>query len=596
MSTITPRKRKAEGSGEKAGESSVPTPRSGRVSKRVATSTSKESLSRAVPPTPPATRHREPHLPGQSAVPLDLPSAPNAAPLPPHLSNLLNLHRAFNLALSLHIATHHPVLPPHSSTATSVKLPNLTNYLAIKEIVERTCGKRFGTTELGRLAWVWGWDGEKIADEKAVSERNKKAMLDEDNPFVVPTSPALGAGEVSGSTYLITSTRTLEQSTGRRVYTHGLGIELELRQGETRQLLPNSDGGFKNRGQGGGTAAIGRWTATGDVREDLFRTKLEKWVELHGGYEPSEASILPTPTTSINSTRSSIPPIPILPLPSLPTASLPSANLMAAFTSPSSGPTSTLTPKKAHLPPSFDSPKTAGLSDPFEMGDIKGKVVRPGSVEERRKAMMARIKAKSGGKGSLSTLGSSAGGFGRPGSSLSTASNPQEELKRRSILSRLEGVAEGVWMMFSGPSIGPSSLPTPPRGRRKAIPMAEAAEVIVKSSKTPISTAEAQTSLHMLTEICPFFLHIKTVGRQDWIEMPAAVVAPAPPSPSATAGLSASPSASSASALPARQLSASPSTPGRLKVELAGPASPGKIRRQGGLREVRERIRRELDQ
>ncbi|ODN78491.1 hypothetical protein L202_04122 [Cryptococcus amylolentus CBS 6039] len=593
MSNITPRKRKADSRGEKAAESSVPTPRSGRTSKRVATGASRGSSSNPVPfPTPPATRHRNANLPGQSAVPLGLPSHPDAAPLPPHLSSLLNLHRAFNLALSLHIATHHPVLPPHSSTATSVKLPNLTNYLAIKETVERTCGKRFGPEELGRLAWVWGWDGEEIMDEKAVSEKNKKAMLDEDNPFVVPASPALGAGEVSGSTYLITSTRALEQSTGRRIYTHGLGIELELRQGETRQLLANSDGGFRNQGQGGGTAAIGRWTATGEVREHNFRAKLEKWVKLHGGYEPSEASVLPTPSTSEDSTRSSIPPIPILPLPSLPTATLPAANLMAAFTSPSSGPTSTLTPKKNHLPPSFDSPKTAGLSDPFEIGDkegdVKGKIVRPGSVEERRKAMMARIKAKSTGKGSLSTLGSSVGGFGRPG----TTSSQQEGLKRRSILSRLEGVAESVWMMFSGPALGSSSLPTPPRGRRKAIPMAEAAEVIVKSSKTPISTAEAQTSLQMLTELCPFFLHIKTIGRQDWIEMPSAVTVPAPLSPTAATGFSASPSAST---LPARQLPASPSTPGRLKGELAGPASPGKIRRQGGLREVREIIRRELD-
>jgi hypothetical protein len=74
----------------------------------------------------------------------------------------------------------------------------------------------------------------------------------------------------------------------------------------------------------------------------------------------------------------------------------------------------------------------------------KGKVMRPGSVEERRKAMMDRIKAKSGKQ---PTLGSSVGPASlnaiRPQQSIV---DQQEVLKKRSTLSRLEGIAEGVWM------------------------------------------------------------------------------------------------------------------------------------------------------
>lgn len=244
-------------------------------------------------PTPPATRHRALDLATRPALaPVAMETAKSeVSNLPPHLETLLGIQKAFNLALSLYIATHHPVLPPHPPTATSVKLPNLTNYLAIKETVERTCGRRFGAQELGRLAWVWSWDGKPLTDENSMSEKSKetgkKAMLDEDNPFFVPSSPALGSGEVSGMSYLITSTRTLDPSNGRRVYTHGVGIELELRKGETRQLLSNSDGGLGNRGQGGGTGAIGRWNANGETREDEFRGKLEKWVKLHGGNQVS---------------------------------------------------------------------------------------------------------------------------------------------------------------------------------------------------------------------------------------------------------------------------------------------------------------------
>lgn len=71
-----------------------------------------------------------------------------------------------------------------------------------------------------------------------------------------------------------------------------------------------------------------------------------------------------------------------------------------------------------------------------------------------------------------------------------SAAQQQEELRRRSTLSRLESIAEGVWMMFSAPSPGPNSLPSAPRGRRKVIPMREVAEMLVKSSKTPISDGE----------------------------------------------------------------------------------------------------------
>jgi hypothetical protein len=90
----------------------------------------------------------------------------------------------------------------------------------------------------------------------------------------------------------------------------------------------------------------------------------------------------------------------------------------------------------------------------------------------------------------------------------------------------------------------------------------------------------------MLTKLCPFFLTIKTVARQDWIEMPAAVACQ--PSPGTLPAL-ASISTSSPKAGPPASPTRSP------RVALAGPASPGRVRRVGGLREVRERIRRELE-
>lgn len=151
--------------------------------------------------------------------------------------------------------------------------------------------------------------------------------------------------------------------------------------------------------------------------------------------------------------------------------------------------------------------------------------------------------------------------------------------------------------MFSAASTSSTSLTTPPRARRRTIPLSEVAEVIVKSSETPISLSEAETSLGMLTELCPFFLTSKVVGRQEWLEMPVEVAA----SPGSMYHASREKEREKErEVLPAftgsgGPMSPSPKARSRLGMgELAGPASPGRVRRVGGLREVRERIRKEL--
>jgi len=361
--------------------------------------------------------------------------------------------------------------------------------------------------------------------------------------------------QVSGLSHLITPTRTLDPHTGRRVYTHGLGIELDLKPGETRQILHGgAEGGLANKGQGGGAGAIGRWNTSSEGRQELFRERLERWVELNGGYEvglritwrywaerchrdvdvlcyQEPNTVLPTPSTSGASTRSSIPPIPILPLPHLPSSTLlPSANL---FSSPgtTSGPGLTSSPKKPVA-------SSAGLSDPFvleEKRDSKGKVIRPGSVEERKQAMMDRVRGivsiplvltpvtdqsplwigegiasdprflswrvqqgeyvrcSAAGGAEEAEYAESAGEYcggcmdvsAMLSCSLCACSRYSSRLMRSCPVSRSSSIR-----MFSAPSPGPNTLPTPPRGRRKAIPITEVADVIVKSSKTPISSGQ----------------------------------------------------------------------------------------------------------
>jgi len=134
-------------------------------------------------------------------------------------------------------------------------------------------------------------------------------------------------------------------------------------------------------------------------------------------------------------------------------------------------------------------------------------------------------------------------------------------------------------MLFSGPA--GSTTATPSSRKRRALPLPEISAAIVKSSPVPISEAEAVESVNMLTKLCPFFIKPLSIDGEDWFEMPASSVAEkveekqAPPSPSARKGKG-------------RDITSAEEVLTR---------SPKRVKKEGGgLREVRERVRRELDQ
>lgn len=90
----------------------------------------------------------------------------------------------------------------------------------------------------------------------------------------------------------------------------------------------------------------------------------------------------------------------------------------------------------------------------------------------------------------------------------------------------------------------------------------------------------------MLTKLCPFFLKSLNIGGEEWLEMPAPSTTTAPESPS-----------SSTTSSPGKV----PSSPGRVRGKHASAQelatrSPKTVKREaGGLRDVRERIRKELE-
>ncbi|GHJ85973.1 hypothetical protein NliqN6_2375 [Naganishia liquefaciens] len=509
--------------------------------------------------------------------------------LPPHLASLLALHQSFDLALSLHIATHPPVLPPPppppSARATTygiepmdVRLEALTNYVALRPIVEKSCGKRFGLSELKRLMWLW--------QDTSQSSTSLALSSSEENPFLDTRGPNPTA------CYTVTPTRTIDATTSRRVHTYGFGLEIQLTPREAASYVNTLHGeGEACGGAGKAVGAVARWSAGSEARCRAIEERLWAWVKQHAVQDDHDDPL-----------DSKIPHIPCAALPQLQPAIgslLPPLGIpISAPPSPSSsrlGRSSPLVSSGENRggllpPPAFRSTgssvgqrlqavagtapglkRPAGAAEEDVFGPVmmipkETKAAPAGSAEERQRALFERIKARSGKE---------APGLSRPllksGQTTTqgmSRSQMQDELKRRSTLSRLEGVAEAVWMFFSLSPSNTASLASPgssPRAKRRAFPVSDVIDIVVKSSKTPISGPEAYDSLVLLTQLCPSFLILRTIARQEWLEMPSA----------------------------AHQINASPGA----KISLAGPASPGKVVVRGGggsLREVRERIRKEL--
>ena len=135
--------------------------------------------------------------------------------------------------------------------------------------------------------------------------------------------------------------------------------------------------------------------------------------------------------------------------------------------------------------------------------------------------------------------------------------------------------------LFTNPSSSSASSTT--LRKRRALPASEVAAAVLKSSPVPISDAEVYDSIEMLVKLCPFFLRQLQIGGEEWVEMPAQNTSSNPQDKS--------------DATPRKP----PSSSGKVRskdesAEALRTRSPRTVKREaGGLREVRERIRRELE-
>jgi hypothetical protein len=178
-----------------------------------------------------------------------------------------------------------------------------------------------------------------------------------------------------------------------------------------------------------------------------------------------------------------------------------------------------------------------------------------------------------------------------------TAEATPAELRRRCLLARLPDAAETLLSMFTS---------------RRVIPLREAARSIVSASR--VTTQEAEDEIRMLAEMCPKFLRIRIVERDEWVERGAGITTGKSAKLASPGG---SKSAAQPMSSPARKSVSGPgvqvpSTPSRTGSRSAGnpklaagspsgtslvSSTPRKAKETEafGLREIRELVRRELE-
>ncbi|KAF5393754.1 hypothetical protein D9757_000159 [Collybiopsis confluens] len=509
---------------------------------------------RLAPPTPPASRPRKEDIEYET-------------PLPPHLMRLQSIQTSLQQALSHALASC--AASPSSETGI---LPNVVNHISLSQYAGLSTN--FTMQDLRRLCWLWEWNGKTIMGTDNAE--------DDDNPFLDDPIPA-SKDWTRGSMGFVISSATCKVE-GKRVPAYGVGIEVEI---------------DLDRNMGPGMAAVARWMAATETRRAEFGEKLHSWVKIHAKLpavptiplaqlpalssptKPSSltrvfASMSPKSSTSMQNSLPATPSSPSRSALKSPAKSdgLASLKLTEPIKHTALFPTTPSTSRTVRTPRILNlrTPSTSRVlikELPSEPSTPRGR--DPASVLQtpstsRRQALYDRIRERS-----LSASPSKSQRNAEvPGSKLTKDQMlklGQEEMRRRCLLGRLGGVAESVWMLFNSPN-GVTSTPS---RKRRVLPSAEVALAVVKSSPVPISTAEANESLELLNTLCPFFLKQQTIGGEEWLEMPT-LLPSLPPSPSKQ-----------------------PSGKTDIAQELVK-RSPRHVKREtGGLREVREIIRRELE-
>lgn len=174
-----------------------------------------------------------------------------ATDLPRHLTRLHSIHTALQHALSHALATC--AVSPAQDTGI---VRNVLNSLSLNSY--NGFSAQCNTEDLQRLCWLWEWDTQTL--ENKAQQRTDD---EEDNPFLdAPATPKPKDWTRGSMGIVITAATHLSKTDKKRTPAYGIGIEVEM---------------DIDKDMGWGMAAVTRWTADIDERNQHFYSKLLRW-------------------------------------------------------------------------------------------------------------------------------------------------------------------------------------------------------------------------------------------------------------------------------------------------------------------------------
>jgi hypothetical protein len=473
-------------------------------------------------------------------------------PLPPDYATLLALHSALEHALIAHLAVQGPggslapasPISPAGTQDRTVSMHSLLPYATLRPLVERASGRRLGPGELARLLTLWGGPdaddgiGLTLSRVRALDSRGRKSQdwavgirvrllrrRREVTPPLsaffgavkAPTTPGRGGGDERAgeaaregmSVVALWNTglearkaAVREKLLGWTGKAHEAWLEQQgfAPQDEPRKQPQSRPSTPEPRPVVEGPGGL---LTPGATREGEGNKRASRIVDLGFGTEPSATAAeksasagwtRPAPHEELAAWHASfplelVPPIPASELPAL----LPSTTIVQP------------------------APARKVAQDPLADEEAaSGSTLVPGPAPPvKALTLEERIRAKEAArKGARPVLPARSRVGGPSASYVSDAKrSTMAGFKRRSTLSRLSAIAEGVYLLFT------SSLPaagTYGGARSGMLPLADVLGSVTKSSPVALSRAEAREALDMLRDLAPGFLGLSSVGGREW--------------------------------------------------------------------------------
>ncbi|PWN37089.1 uncharacterized protein FA14DRAFT_169978 [Meira miltonrushii] len=405
-------------------------------------------------------------------------SASKSLPFPAHHATLIALHSAVEYALVVHLASVGTAGSTIENDSKSIAIPHLISFSVLRPLVERSSGRKFSKNELARLLWIWGAAPANETNSTAVSQIQKNNI---------------------GFTISKARIRSLDWM---------LGIRISANATTNREVN-----------------LIALWNNGGEDRKRIVRERMMDWClrclstwrtqQQGGGSEdtlhglgilpdappPSKASEPAQPADGevvaewdAGFPLDRIAPIPLAQMPSLEVNSIPS--------SPSLGTSSPKSPRKTRLDLVREAHQTVIAQNEEKLG-------RKLTLKERIRAK-EQANAVAGQKRSRDDENDSP----LSSSSFSTsASSAAACARQKASLSRLQDVAESVYMLFVSTS-GSGSGST----RFSPHPLQDVIKAITNASKQAMGFNEAKAALHQLSSIAPGFIEVERIGMRDWVK------------------------------------------------------------------------------